>query len=152
MTGAQVIPPNASLATGTCTVSVDDVADTVTLNGTFIGLGTDATAAGIHGPAGPTSTAPVLLPATSVTAAVAGSFSGTASVTPLAIGALLADQAYCEVDDSAFPGGEIRGQFPSAAQTPALPPVAVAVLFFGLALAGATATRRVSRRVRMHEG
>jgi len=136
MTGGAETPPNASTATGTCTLSINETTDTVTFGGTFTGLGGNATAASIRGLAGPGAVAPVILPASTVTNALAGSFSGGGSITSSEVSGMLAGNAYCEVDDTVFASGEIRGQLAPPPPTPALPPLGVAMLSLGLAAVG----------------
>ena len=136
MSGSAVVPPNASTATGTCQVSVDDVANTIALSGAFTGLGSPATVAALHGPAGAFTTAPTLLAATSLSKGVSGTFSTSATLLPARVAAVVAGQTYCEVDDALFPAGEIRGQVTAPAATPALAPVAIGALGAALAAAG----------------
>src|SRR5262249_14722721 len=49
MNGAQEVPTNASTATGSCSATLNIATGAVTFNGSFSGLGTNATAAHIHG-------------------------------------------------------------------------------------------------------
>src|SRR5262245_46902483 len=50
--GVEEVPGNSSLGLGTCTVTLDDVANTVAVTGNYAGLGTTAILCHIHGPAG----------------------------------------------------------------------------------------------------
>src|SRR4051812_4228120 len=52
MTGAQETPPNNSAGTANATVILNRNNGAVTVTGSFTGLGSSATAAHIHGPAG----------------------------------------------------------------------------------------------------
>lgn len=152
MNGAKVTPPNTSAATGTCSATVDSSTLAVTFSGTFAGLGTSATAAALHGLSGPGGTAPVLLSAASFTTGTSGTFSGSGTLTSEQVAGILAAKTYCEVDDSAFPSGELRGplSFPSAA--PALPPVGVGWLAIALGAMGIALLRTRGRGMRTREG
>jgi hypothetical protein len=141
MNGAQETPPNSSTATGSCTATLDDVTGAVTFSGTFSGLAANATAAHIHGLAGPGVAAAVLIPATSVTAATDGTFSGSGTLSAANVTGMLAGQTYCNVHDATFPSGEIRGQLVGN-PVPALPLPLVGLLALALAGAGAWAARR----------
>jgi hypothetical protein len=141
MSGAAEVPGNGSTATGTCAVTVDDVANTVSFSGTFTGLGAAGAAAGLNGLAAPGIEGPVIVPAGTVTSAIAGSFSGGGSVAAADVAGILAGRTYCEVDDAAFPQGEIRGQI-GALATPALERAHVALLLLGLGLTGLVLGRR----------
>jgi hypothetical protein len=110
LTGTQVVPPNASTATGTCAATVDTTTLQVTFNGTFTNLAASPTSVAIRGLAGPGAIAPVLLVHSTVTAAMSGTFSGGGFLTAAQTAGMLAGQTYCEIDDVAFPSGEVRGQ------------------------------------------
>jgi hypothetical protein len=136
------VPASRSSATGTCDVTVDSGANTVTLSGSFSGLGSAATAAAIHGLAPYGAVAPAIVPATTVTPATAGSFSGTGSITGAEVAGLLAGEGYCEIDDAAFPTGEIRGQIRGPSSAPAVERRHLAILWLALGLTGALVTMR----------
>jgi hypothetical protein len=132
LTGSQEVPPTGSTATGSITVTVDTVAQLLTVNETFTGLvGGPASAAHIHccGPAGVNE--PVAVPFTGFPAAVSGTYTNTFDLTLAAtytttfltasggtaggaeaalIAALESGNAYANIHDATFPGGEIRGQ------------------------------------------
>jgi CHRD domain len=129
MTGAQAVPSNSSAATGTCTVALDEASDVVTFSGTFTGLGAQAFSASIHGLAGPGVLAPVLVSQNAITSGTSGTFSGSAALTPFLTAGMAAGQTYCEIDDAAFPGGEIRAALiPQGPPVPALPTRAIGAL------------------------
>ena len=145
MNGAQEVPPHTTAATGTCTATIDEVAGNVTFSGTFSGLGAAASSANLRGSAGPGATAPVILTQTSITPSAAGTFSGSGTLTGPLLAAMLSGQTYCEIDDAAFPAGEIRGQLTVATPIPALPPGALALLAAAICGAGIAALRRSDR-------
>lgn len=58
MGGAQETPPNGSMATGTCTATVDPSTLDVTFSGTFVNLTASATAAALRGLSGPAQPRP----------------------------------------------------------------------------------------------
>jgi hypothetical protein len=102
---------NASTATGSGTVVLDDVADTMKVDLSWQGLTGPALAAHIHGPGAPGTNAPILFPFTGVTAAVSGSIpEQTISITPAQIADLEAGLYYMNIHTAMFPAGEIRGQ------------------------------------------
>lgn len=84
----------------------------------FRGLSGPATGAHIHGPAGIGQNAGVLV-GLSVPATTAGTVSGTASLTPAQLAAIVDGQTYVNFHTAANPGGEIRGQI--LAQSTAVP-------------------------------
>jgi hypothetical protein len=142
MNGGQEVPMHTTAATGTCSAIIDPATDSLTFNGTFTGLTAPATSASLHGLAGPGVSAPALLNATSVSGTTSGTFSGTGALTPAQTAGVLAGETYCEIDDGAFPSGEIRGQL--ALPTPAVPVHAIALLALALGGAGIAATRKRS--------
>jgi glucose/arabinose dehydrogenase len=84
----------------------------------FRGLSGPATGAHIHGPADIGQNAGVLIPF-SVPAATAGTVSGTASLTPAQLAAIVDGRTYVNFHTAANVGGEIRGQI--LAQSTAVP-------------------------------
>ncbi len=107
--GVEEVPPNSSLALGTATVLLDDVANTVSVTGNYSGLTGAATVAHLHGPAllGVTNTPMVDL---TVSGGTSGTISSGGSVTPAEVQDILNGLTYVNVHNAAFPGGEIRGQ------------------------------------------
>ncbi len=141
LTGAQEVPPNASTATGFATVTLNAAETMITVDLTFSGLTTPVSAALIHGPAAPGTTAAVVFSLTGVPAATSGTIPQqsfvitSAQVTELKTGLL-----YVNLHDTTFPGGEIRGQLPAVppappasglASVPAPEPVATTPSFTG---------------------
>ena len=150
--GAQETPPNGSMATGTCTATVDPSTLDVTFSGTFVNLTASATAAALRGLSGPGATAPVLLAPGTLTSGTSGTFSGSGTLTPEQVAGLLASKTYCEVDDPAFPSGEIRGQLSLPSVAPALMPVDVAWVALALGGAGIVLLRARERATRRLAG
>jgi CHRD domain len=154
--GATESPPNASTATGTVSVQVDDVAKTLQLSTTFTGLiGGPAAAAHIHCCTVPPNNVGVAIGMTGFPAVSTGSFSATFALDSSATyaasfvaanggavnsayAALLAGlnsgQAYFNIHNATYPGGEIRGFF--AAVTPIPVPGALPLLATALAALG----------------
>ena len=140
LSGTQSVPANASTATGSAIVTVDDVANTVFVSLTFSGLtGGNATAAHIHCCSAITATAPVVLPFTGFVPGTSGTYTNTfTGVSAANIAGIKAFQAYINIHDATFPAGEIRGNI-----TPE--PATLSLLGLGLlAVAGAAARRRRS--------
>ncbi|MGB8509788.1 MAG: PQQ-dependent sugar dehydrogenase [Pyrinomonadaceae bacterium] len=107
LNGAQEVPPTNSHAIGTATILLDKDETTARVSLNFAGLSAAETASHIHGPALPGATAAVAfdLPST-------GNFNDfQINVTPQQVRDLKAGLLYINVHSSAFPAGEIRGQF-----------------------------------------
>jgi hypothetical protein len=103
--GLQEVPPNASPATGTASIILDDVANTITVDLHFSGLLAPQTAAHIHGPAPPGVNAGVLV------GFPTGEFDDMVfPITDTIEGHIKAGLTYVNVHTTLFPGGEIRGQ------------------------------------------
>jgi len=103
--GLQEVPPNASPATGTASIVLDDVANTITVDLHFSGLLAAQTAAHIHGPAPPGVNAGVLV------GFPVGQFDNQVfPITDTIEGHIKAGLTYVNVHTTLFPGGEIRGQ------------------------------------------
>jgi hypothetical protein len=127
LSGAQEVPANASPATGTGSVVLNDVAKTITVDESWSGLSAAATASHIHGPAPVGTNAPVLFPFSGVPAATSGSIpEQTFAITAIQIGQLQAGLFYMNIHTSTFPGGEIRGQLMLATSTPTSTPTQTA--------------------------
>ena len=137
LSGTQSVPGNASTATGSAIVTVDDVANTVFVSLTFSGLtGGNAAAAHIHCCVAATGTAAVIIPFTAFPAATSGTYTNTFTTTAANIAGIEAFGAYINIHDATFPAGEIRGNI-----TPE--PATLSLMGLGLlAVAGAAARRR----------
>jgi hypothetical protein len=145
MTGGQETPANSSTATGTCSANVDPATLRVSFSGSFTGLAAQASAASLRGLAGAGAVGPVLLSQTSLAAGVSGNFSGSGTLTSAQVAGMLAGDIYCEMDDAAFPSGEIRGQLTLPSVVPTLTPEALAGLGALLGCAG-VALQRIRAR------
>lgn len=106
----QEVPTNASTGTGVGTVQINDAGTQITVQLTFNGLGSNQTAAHIHGAATHGQNAGVLfaVPITGTTSG--GSAVLNFNVTPTQVADLRAGKWYFNVHSQNFPGGEIRGQ------------------------------------------
>src|SRR5215213_952337 len=115
LSGAQEVPANASAGKGTCTIVLNTAQTQITLNCTFSGLGSAASAAHIHGNAAVGVNAPILFGFTGVPSATSGDI-GTLNfaVTPQQVADMRAHLYYCNIHTANLPGGEIRGQVKQA--------------------------------------
>jgi hypothetical protein len=145
LSGANESPPVASLGSGFSIVTIDDVANTMRVEVSFVGLSGTTTAAHIHaattlpllGNAGVATQTPTfsgfpsgvtsgiydhtfdMTMASSYNAAFVTSNGGTAASAFAALSSALAsDRAYLNIHSSTFGGGEIRG-FLTAVPEPA---------------------------------
>ena len=139
LSGANENPSNSSTATGSAHVIMDIVAHTLNVDVTFAGLSSPATAAHIHCCTAPplnigVATTLIGFPAatsgtyvhtfdTTLTSSFSGSFialhGGTAGGAEAALFAGLLDgQAYLNIHDVEFPGGQIRGFLTAAVPEP----------------------------------
>ncbi|KPL86709.1 CHRD domain-containing protein [Herpetosiphon geysericola] len=115
--GAQEVPPIASTGTGSGTVDVDTVNNTLRYNISYQGLSSAEAAAHIHGFAPRGSNAGVLFTLPTGSPKV-----GTLNYAENQEAGILAGQTYINIHTSDFPGGEIRGQLDGATLCP--PPTA----------------------------
>ena len=116
LTGAQQVPAVATTARGTGTVVLNTTEDQISVNLTFSGLSSNATAAHIHGAAAAGTNAGILFDFSAVTpAATAGTIATqTFPITPTQVTQLKAGQFYFNIHTGNFGGGEIRGQIMTA--------------------------------------
>jgi hypothetical protein len=112
LTGAaEVLAAGKTVSTGSgaATVTLNTATMTVSVQGSFTGLSSAATAAHIHGPAAPGATAPAIVVLTPQ-AAVAGALTGSGTLTAAQIADLKGGMDYINVHTTDYPDGEIRGQ------------------------------------------
>jgi hypothetical protein len=140
LNGAQEVPPIATAATGTATLTIDTSANTIGYNITHNVVG--PTAAHIHGAAARDKSAGVLIGFPSAVSPMVGSVGYVEGNEA----ALISGRTYVNIHSGTNPGGEIRGQVPAApAATPALSEWGMILLALALVFAG---TMLVSRRRR----
>lgn len=161
MAGTNEVPPNASTATGSTTVTVDDGLDTLLVDLTFSGLtGGPGSAAHIHCCIAPGANTGVAVPFVSFPAATSGHYVHTFDLLSAAtyssafltgsggtaagaeatlLAGLAAGHAYSNIHNGEFPGGEIRG-FLTAASVPE--PATWALMLLGFGALGASLRRR----------
>lgn len=109
--GTGETPPNGSPGTGFGTVVLNAAQTQITVDESWSGITSPATASHIHGPGGAGTNAPVIFPFSGVPAATSGSIpEQTFAITPQQVSWLFSGFLYMNVHDANFPGGEIRGQ------------------------------------------
>ena len=113
LSGANEVPANASTATGTTLVTFDDVLNNVTVNVIFSGLAAAASAAHIHCCSPPGVNSGVQIGLAGFPASTSNTYNGV--LTPgvatfaLVLAGAQAGQAYVNLHNPTFPGGELRG-------------------------------------------
>ncbi len=137
--GTQETPPNASLAQGTVTAVLDGDTGQFSLAGSFQGLSSPSTASHVHvglpGVAGPVHIPLTVIPLGGTSGIVFGSVNG---LTAPEENDLINARWYVNIHDTAFPGGEIRGQL----HLVTVPEPATYAAFAGVGLLGFAAWRR----------
>jgi len=122
-----------SPGTGSASLSLDDVANTLWLDMTYSGLLAPTTNAHIHCCALPGQNAGVIIPfipAGFVTGATSGAFQATFNLTPVQVAQVKSFRSYINVHTTQYPAGEIRGQITPEPGTLALMGIALAGLAF----------------------
>ena len=150
LSGAAETPPTGSAATGSALVVFDDVLSSVTVSVTFAGLSAPASAGHIHCCTAPNTNVGVALGFTGFPAATSGTYTNTflpgayTGVNTFAsvLAGTIAGQAYVNIHDASFPGGEIRGFLVAAVPEPAT----YALMLAGMALVVGASRRAVTRR------
>jgi|ERR1051326_5939965 hypothetical protein len=148
LTGLGENPANASTATGFGTVVLNASQTQITVDESWSGLTSPATASHIHGPGGigpgGNTNAPVIFPFSGVPSATSGSIpEQTFAISAQQVSWLFSGYLYMNVHDANFPGGEIRGQL-------LLVPEPSTAAFLGLGLGGLALQafrKRTTRRV-----
>ncbi len=105
LSGSQEVPPNGSPATGTTSVALDTVANTVTVDLSFSGLVAAQTGCHIHAPAAPGFNAPIVVPLP-----LGQLVNHVAPISDANEAHMINNLSYLNVHSQTFPGGEIRGQ------------------------------------------
>jgi hypothetical protein len=109
LNGAGVVPSRPSVAIGNATLTIAPGTGSVTVTGSYTGLTSMVTAAGIHGPAPTTANAPVIVPL-NVSGGTSGTITGGGTLNPTQVTDLKAGQTYIELQSATYPDGEIRAQ------------------------------------------
>jgi hypothetical protein len=106
LSGASLVPPNDSNATGNMQVSLDRQSRVLKWTLSTQGLSGPPVGASFHGPAMPGENAAVAVPLN----LSQGIDSGSVTLTPTQVDEVLAERWYVSVVTKAAPEGEIRGQ------------------------------------------
>jgi hypothetical protein len=106
LSGASLVPPNDSTATGSMQVSLDKQSRVLKWTLSTQGLSGPPLSASFHGPAMPGENAAVTVPLIMSE----GIDVGTVTLTPTQVDEVLAERWYVNVVTRAAPEGEIRGQ------------------------------------------
>ncbi|MGI8602404.1 MAG: CHRD domain-containing protein [Verrucomicrobiales bacterium] len=110
LTGAAERPtPNVSTATGSATLTIDDVTRAFSLTGVYTGLTSATNGSHIHGAANTEGVAPPIH-ALANTGGTTGTLSGSGTYTVPQLADLQNSLNYVNVHTGQFPDGEIRGQ------------------------------------------
>jgi hypothetical protein len=108
--GAQEVPVVVTPATGSATITYDDVTNTLSWTISFQDLIGTSTDAHFHGPAAPGVSAGVLVPIPHTDGLTADTLIGSAVISELNETRLLGELMYINIHSTFRPGGEIRGQ------------------------------------------
>jgi Cu/Zn superoxide dismutase len=109
LTGAKQVPAAATAARGTVIAYYNSQSNQLVLTGDYQNLSSNISASHIHGPATPTTNAPVLYDVTN-TGSTMGTLNASVTILQAQEADLLAGNMYVNVHSANFPGGEIRTQ------------------------------------------
>jgi len=109
MDGTKEVPPVPTAGTGTATVTLNTTTGAVTISGNYTGMTSTVNMAHLHGPAGPTGVAGIIL-GCAVTGGTTGTFAGSGTLTATQVGFVMTGMTYVNVHTIMFGSGEIRGQ------------------------------------------
>lgn len=140
----QQVPAIVSSAIGSAVVVLDDVANTVSVSGSYTGVSGNALACHIHGPAPFGQTANILHFLT-VSGGSNGTIRGNVTMTPAQVQDMKNGLHYLTVHTQGFISGELRGQVLAAA-IPTMGEWALIALAVGLGIVGALAAARRAPR------
>jgi hypothetical protein len=118
LSGANEVGPNASTATGSFVVTLDDAVNSVSVFITFAGLSSNAVAGHIHCCVPVGVNGPVVIPFTGFPPSSVGTYSNVfTGISPANVAGIKAGLAYVNIHTLVFPGGEIRGQIGAVPET-----------------------------------
>jgi hypothetical protein len=128
----------ASPGTGSATLLLDDVANTLDVSMTYTGLLSPTNNAHIHCCSPPGVNSGVIIPFVPpfVTGATSGTFNNLFSITPAQVLQVESGLSYINIHTDLFPAGEIRGQIAAVPE-----PATAGLLCTGLLVLGARARR-----------
>ena len=115
-TGAQMSPNTTSTATGTLTGTYNANTNVLSYTINWTGLATAATLVQLYGGAASGTNGTLLFPLTITTPGVAGSATGSVTLTDAQETDLLASKTYYTISSNTFTSGEIRGQVTASPQ------------------------------------
>jgi len=107
--GSQVVPPTGSSATGDATLVLNTTTRILTITGSYSGLGTNVTAAHLHGSAGVGANAAEIANING-TGGTTGTLSVSIVLSPAQAQQLQSGRHYIDLHTTGNPAGEIRGQ------------------------------------------
>ena len=145
MSGANEVPlPVPSTATGSFTAVLDDVEHSLSVDLSFSGLSSNASAGILHCCASAVANGPVLRQFTGFPFATSGTYSGKVfGLTNTEMADIMSGLSYINIHTLALPAGEIRGQLVLAAPGSAPEPGTWLMTIVGLGLTGAAMRRRL---------
>ncbi|NNF34195.1 MAG: CHRD domain-containing protein [Saprospiraceae bacterium] len=143
LSGANEVPPNPSMGTGSITGTYDQGTGMISIDVTYSGLTGLGTVSHIHGPAPAGVNAGVIIPLNLVPGSNSGSYLTTVAFPVMQEAALLAGNTYVNLHSDAYPGGELRSQI-SATLAPPIPTLqgwALIILAMAMIIIGAVVVR-----------